>query len=121
MSQDHELGPEIRGRLTLNEAGLLPVVAQDATTGEVLMVAWMNEEALATTLATRQAVYWSRSRGELWRKGANSGNVQRVTAARLDCDGDTVLLTVEQTGPACHTGAQSCFDDGELPLGAGER
>jgi phosphoribosyl-ATP pyrophosphohydrolase/phosphoribosyl-AMP cyclohydrolase len=89
--------------------GLVACVCQDAATGEVLMVAWQTEEALARTLATRRATFWSRSRGELWEKGATSGNVLEVEWARLDCDGDTVLLGVVPSGPACHTGARSCF------------
>lgn len=91
-------------------AGLVPAIAQDATSGRVLMVAWMNREALAETEATGRAVYWSRSRGRLWRKGEESGHSQRVHEIRLDCDGDVVLLVIEQTGGiACHTGRQSCF------------
>ncbi len=90
-------------------SGLVAAVAQDASTGEVLMVAHMNREALRRTLETGQAWYWSRSRHRLWRKGEESGHTQRVTAARADCDGDVVLLHVEQTGPACHTGHRSCF------------
>ncbi len=90
--------------------GLVPAIAQDAETGRVLMVAWMNREALAQTAATGHAVYWSRSRGKLWRKGESSGHQQRVREVRLDCDGDVVLLAVEQKGGiACHTGRESCF------------
>jgi phosphoribosyl-AMP cyclohydrolase len=92
-----------------NEAGLIPAIAQDAETGEVLMMAWMNAEALALTIETRQAVYWSRSRRELWRKGASSGHTQQVLDIKVDCDQDTVLLSVRQTGAACHTGRTSCF------------
>jgi phosphoribosyl-AMP cyclohydrolase len=92
-----------------NEQGLIPVITQDATNGDVLMLAWMNEEALSLTLAEGRAVYWSRSRGQLWRKGETSGHVQKLVAARLDCDGDTLLLKVEQQGAACHTGRRSCF------------
>ncbi len=93
-----------------DERGLVPVVAQDADSGRVLMLAWMNREALAATVAEGIAVYWSRSRGRLWRKGEISGHVQTVRAVRLDCDGDTILLTVEQTGGiACHTGRERCF------------
>ncbi|MFM7567696.1 MAG: phosphoribosyl-AMP cyclohydrolase [Betaproteobacteria bacterium] len=91
-------------------SGLVPAIAQDAASGRVLMVAWMNREALAETAATRRAVYWSRSRGKLWRKGEESGHSQQVLDIRLDCDGDVVLLAVEQAGHiACHTGRQSCF------------
>lgn len=89
--------------------GLLPAIAQDHATGEVLMLAWMSAESLAETLRTGQVTYWSRSRGELWRKGATSGHVQRLIGLRIDCDRDCLLLAVEQTGPACHTGARSCF------------
>ncbi len=92
-----------------NEAGLIPAIAQDAETGEVLMMAWMNAEALALTIETRQAVYWSRSRRELWRKGASSGHTQQVLDIQVDCDQDTLLLSVRQTGAACHTGRTSCF------------
>jgi phosphoribosyl-AMP cyclohydrolase len=89
--------------------GLVTAVAQDARDNRVLMVAWMNREALTRTLATRDVTYWSRSRGALWRKGETSGHTQRLVEAFLDCDGDTVLLKVEQTGPACHTGEATCF------------
>lgn len=93
-----------------NEDGLVAAVAQDATSGEVLMLAWMNREALAETASSGRAVYWSRSRGRLWRKGEESGHVQYVREIRLDCDGDAVLLKVEQQGGiACHTGRRSCF------------
>ncbi len=93
-----------------NDDGLVPVIAQEASSGRALMVAWMNRDALAETVATGRAVYWSRSRSRLWRKGEESGNVQRVVELRLDCDGDAVLLRVEQTGGiACHTGRHSCF------------
>ena len=90
--------------------GLVPAIAQEASTERILMVAWMNREALAETAATGRAVYWSRSRGRLWRKGEESGHVQAVRELRLDCDGDVVLLKVEQAGGvACHTGRHSCF------------
>ncbi len=89
--------------------GLVTAVAQDARTGEVLMVAHMNREALRRTLETGEGWYWSRSRNRLWRKGEESGHTQRVTAVRADCDGDAVLVRVEQTGPACHTGHRTCF------------
>jgi phosphoribosyl-AMP cyclohydrolase len=90
--------------------GLVPVIAQDAASGRVLMVAWANAEALRETAATRQAVYWSRSRSRLWRKGEESGHRQAVRELRLDCDGDVVLYAVEQAGGiACHTGRESCF------------
>ncbi|HEY0878039.1 MAG TPA: phosphoribosyl-AMP cyclohydrolase [Zeimonas sp.] len=93
-----------------NEDGLVTAVAQDAVSGEVLMLAWMNRESLAETATTGRAVYWSRSRARLWRKGEESGHVQHVREIRLDCDGDAVLLKVEQQGGiACHTGRRSCF------------
>lgn len=89
--------------------GLLPTVVQDSSTKEVLMVAWMNEESYHKTLDTKETWFWSRSRQELWHKGGTSGNVQRVVDLKLDCDGDTLLVLVEPNGPACHTGAVSCF------------
>jgi phosphoribosyl-AMP cyclohydrolase len=93
-----------------DERGLVPAIAQDAASGRVLMMAWMNRDALAATVAEGIAVYWSRSRGRLWRKGESSGHTQVVRAVRLDCDGDTILLSVEQTGGiACHTGRERCF------------
>jgi phosphoribosyl-AMP cyclohydrolase len=95
--------------LRYDAQGLIPAIAQDHATGEVLMLAWMNEEAVRRTLATGEVTYWSRSRAEFWVKGATSGHRQRLIAMRADCDADALLLAVEQTGPACHTGAQSCF------------
>lgn len=93
-----------------NDQGLVPAIAQDADSGEVLMLAWMNRDALAATLEEGRAVYWSRSRGKLWRKGESSGHTQLVKEVRLDCDGDTLLLRVEQVGGiACHTGRRHCF------------
>ena len=93
-----------------NEQGLIAAVAQDATSGRVLTVAWMNREALQATVERKEAVYWSRSRKRLWRKGEESGNVQKVREVRLDCDSDAVLLQVDQAGGiACHTGRESCF------------
>jgi len=92
-----------------NEAGLIPAIAQQHDTGEVLMLAWMNRESIEETLETGRVCYYSRSRAALWRKGETSGHVQRLVEMRLDCDGDTILLLVEQTGPACHTGAHNCF------------
>lgn len=89
--------------------GLVPAVAQDVNTGAVLMLAWMNDESLRRTIATGDVTYWSRSRQQLWRKGETSGHTQRLVEAYVDCDGDTLLLKVEQTGPACHTGAPVCF------------
>jgi phosphoribosyl-ATP pyrophosphohydrolase/phosphoribosyl-AMP cyclohydrolase len=95
--------------LRWDDRGLVTTVVQDAASGQVLMVAWMNAEALELTLVTGEAHFWSRSRGELWHKGATSGNTQRVTGIWADCDGDTLLVQVEPAGPACHTGAVSCF------------
>lgn len=93
-----------------NADGLVPAIAQDAASGRVLMLAWMNRESLALTVQEGRAIYWSRSRGKLWRKGEESGNVQRLRDLRLDCDNDVVLLSVEQVGGiACHTGRESCF------------
>lgn len=104
--------------------GLLPAIAQDATTGEVLMVAWMNEESFAETRRTGKAVYWSRSRGKLWRKGEESGHAQTVLAIYVDCDADTILLKVDQVGAACHEGYRTCFFREVTPAGlklVGER
>lgn len=109
------LDPAIAGRLTRNADGLICAVVQQRGTGTVLMVAWMDDEALQRTLTTRRATYWSRSRKAYWVKGETSGHTQYVHEVRLDCDGDALLLVVDQTGPACHTGTHSCFDD-ELPL-----
>ena len=102
-----------------NADGLVPVVVQEHGTREVLMLAWSNSATLRETLRTGWATYYSRSRGTRWRKGESSGHVQRVVHARLDCDGDTVLLEVDQTGPACHTGTATCFHARDLPLDTG--
>jgi phosphoribosyl-AMP cyclohydrolase len=109
-----DLDPAIAGRLKRNADGLVCAVAQRKGTGEVLMVAWMDDEALHRTLTTRRATYFSRSRGRLWVKGETSGHTQHVHEVRLDCDGDAVLLVVDQEGPACHTGATTCFDEDVL-------
>ncbi|HEY4113768.1 MAG TPA: phosphoribosyl-AMP cyclohydrolase [Rhizomicrobium sp.] len=95
--------------VAFNADGLVPAIAQDRASGVVLMLAWMNREALERTLETGDVTYWSRSRQALWRKGQTSGHAQRLIEAWLDCDGDALLLKVEQTGPACHTGSPSCF------------
>ena len=96
--------------VVFNETGLVPVITQDAQSGRVLMLAWANREALAETISTGRGVYFSRSRGKLWRKGEESGNIQTVSEVRLDCDGDAVLYVVTQVGGmACHTGRESCF------------
>ena len=96
---------------------LIPAVVQDSTTNEVLMLAYMNSQSLALTLSTRKATYWSRSRNELWVKGATSGHFQKVISVALDCDGDALLIRVEQTGVACHTGERTCF---HTPLALGK-
>ncbi|TDO13836.1 MULTISPECIES: phosphoribosyl-AMP cyclohydrolase [Halomonas] len=100
---------EILDAIRFNADGMLPVIAQQHDSGEVLMMAWMNREALDETLRTGRVCYWSRSRGRLWRKGESSGQQQHLKGAALDCDGDTLLLQVDQTGPACHSGRRSCF------------
>ena len=108
-------------KVKFDEKGLIPAVAQDAVTGQVLMLAYMNQESLRLTLETGYATYFSRSRQQLWKKGETSGHTQKVVAMTLDCDGDAILLTVEQTGPACHTGEQTCFHNpvtGEIPATA---
>lgn len=107
--------------LRFNEAGLIPAVAQDWLDGAVLMVAWMNREAIERTLATGEVHYWSRSRAELWHKGATSGQIQTLKGLRYDCDADVLLLTIDQAGGgACHTGARSCFfDNGPEPTAGG--
>ena len=103
--------------LAFDDRGLLPAIAQQHDTGEVLMLAWMNRDAVVATLTHGRVTYWSRSRQTLWRKGDTSGHIQELVDARLDCDGDTLLMLIRQTGPACHTGARNCFfrragDDG---------
>jgi phosphoribosyl-AMP cyclohydrolase len=104
------VGADWLEEVSWNAEGLVPAIAQDATSGQVLMLAWMNREALERTAVEGRAVYWSRSRARLWPKGESSGHVQRVRSLRLDCDGDTVLLEVEQVGGiACHTGRAHCF------------
>lgn len=108
------LDPSIAARLKRDAAGLVCAVVQQQGTGEVLMVAWMNDEALHQTLSTRRGTYFSRSRNKLWVKGESSGNIQKVRSVRLDCDGDTLLVEVDQEGPACHTGDHTCFDADRL-------
>ncbi|MFB9409415.1 MULTISPECIES: phosphoribosyl-AMP cyclohydrolase [Dactylosporangium] len=103
------LDAEVADRLVRNEAGLVPVIVQELGTGKVLMLAWMDDEALHRTLTTGRATYWSRSRKEYWVKGETSGHAQHVKSIAIDCDGDALLLTVEQTGAACHTGNHTCF------------
>ncbi|MFL6160375.1 MAG: phosphoribosyl-AMP cyclohydrolase [Marmoricola sp.] len=108
------LDPAIAARLKRNDAGLVPAVVQQHDTGEVLMLGWMDDEALHRTLTTGRGTYWSRSRNEYWVKGETSGHRQHVVEVRLDCDGDTLLVKVDQQGPACHTGDRTCFDAGLL-------
>lgn len=105
---------QVRERLSPDANGLVAAIAQQWDTGEVLMLAWMNEEALRRTLESGRATYWSRSRGEYWVKGETSGNLQLVKSVRLDCDGDALLISVDQTGVACHTGTRTCFDVGVI-------
>ena len=109
-----EAQPDIVERAKFGSDGLIPCVAQDVVSREVLMVAWMNKEALTRTLTEGRVTYFSRSRGEYWRKGDTSGNTQLAKRLRLDCDGDVLLAEVEQTGPACHTGGSTCFEAGDL-------
>jgi phosphoribosyl-AMP cyclohydrolase len=111
------LDPAIAARLKRTPDGLVPAVVQQHDTGEVLMLGWMDDEALHRTLSTGRGTYWSRSRQEYWVKGETSGHTQRVVEVRLDCDADTVLVRVDQTGPACHTGSRTCFDDDVLLAG----
>ena len=108
------LDPQLAAQLKRGADGLVTAVVQDATDQRVLMVGWMDDEALHRTLTTGRATYWSRSRGEYWRKGDTSGHVQWVRSVALDCDGDTLLVQVDQIGQACHRGTDTCFDEGEL-------
>jgi phosphoribosyl-AMP cyclohydrolase len=117
MSAEPQLDPAVAALLEHDPAGLVAAVVQQHDTGEVLMVAWMDDEALRRTLTTGRATYWSRSRGEYWVKGETSGNRQWVRGVRLDCDGDALLVLVDQEGAACHTGERSCF---HRPLPAAE-
>jgi phosphoribosyl-AMP cyclohydrolase len=116
MARPSALDPAIAARLKRDEQGLVAAVAQQYDSGAVLMVGWMDDEALHRTLTTGRATYFSRSRQDYWRKGDTSGNVQWVREVFLDCDGDTVLVRVDQVGPACHTGTPTCFDDGRLAV-----
>ncbi|MFB4316220.1 phosphoribosyl-AMP cyclohydrolase [Actinomadura sp. 21ATH] len=115
------LDPKIADRLKRDENGLFPAIAQQYDTGEVLMLAWMNDEALHRTLTTGRCTYWSRSRQEYWVKGESSGHQQWVKSVALDCDGDAVLVKVDQVGGACHTGDRTCWDADELDAVVGER
>ena len=120
MNMSDDIANTIINELAFNADGLLPAIAQQADTGEILMMAWMNADAVRETLATGRVCYWSRSRGALWRKGESSGQIQMLKEFRWDCDNDTVLLQVDQTGVACHTGRRSCFfkavRDGEIAV-----
>jgi phosphoribosyl-AMP cyclohydrolase len=109
--EETSLDPAIAARLRRNADGLVPAIVRRHDDGDVLMLAWMDDEALHRTLTTGRATYWSRSRERHWVKGETSGHHQYVKSVALDCDGDTILLTVEQVGPACHTGAPTCFFD----------
>ena len=115
-SSGGSLDPAIARLLKRDAQGLVPAVVQQHDTGEVLMVGWMDDEALHRSLTTGRTTFWSRSRGEYWVKGDTSGNRQWVREVRLDCDGDTLLVKVDQEGPACHTGARTCFDEVALPV-----
>lgn len=120
-SENSHLDPQIADRLKRDAAGLITAVVQQHDTGEVLMVGWMDDEALHLTLTTGRATYWSRSRQEYWVKGDTSGHLQWVKSVALDCDGDSVLVQVDQVGAACHTGDRTCFQAGVLAVTAGVR
>lgn len=111
------MNAELEKLLKFNADGLIPAIAQQHDTGEVLMMAWMNKDAIAETLETGKVCYWSRSRQSMWRKGETSGNQQKLISFRLDCDGDTILLMVDQVGAACHTGRRNCFFYEPSPAG----
>ena len=116
-----ELDPRVAARLKRNPDGLMAAIAQQYDTGEVLMVAWMDDEALHRTLTTGRCTYWSRSRQEYWVKGETSGHLQYVKSVALDCDADAILVKVDQVGAACHTGDRTCFDADVLDAVVGER
>jgi phosphoribosyl-AMP cyclohydrolase len=113
------LDPALAAQLKRDSHGLVAAIVQQYDTGEVLMLGWMDDEALHRTLTTGRATYWSRSRQEYWVKGETSGHRQWIREVRLDCDGDALLVKVDQEGPACHTGTRTCFDDGLLPAAKG--
>lgn len=117
---DSQLDPSVAARLKRDTAGLVAAVVQQHDTGEVLMVGWMDDEALHRTLTTGRCTFWSRSRQEYWVKGATSGHAQYVKSVALDCDGDTVLVRADQVGAACHTGDRTCFDATPLDVVVGE-
>lgn len=116
MANDIPAGAATVDLVRYNADGLVPAVVQDDESGDVLMLAWMSKESLDLTLAEKRVTYWSRSRGELWRKGDTSGHYQYLRSIAMDCDGDTLLLRVEQVGAACHTGTRTCFEGRELAL-----
>lgn len=120
VGERHQVVADFLAELRFTSDQLIPAIAQQWDSGEVLMMAWMNEESLRETFVSGRATYWSRSRNELWRKGDTSGHTQRVLAISRDCDSDVLLLRVDQVGPACHTGSRSCFDTEtiDLPLAA---
>jgi len=118
---ESELDPEIAARLKRNSDGLIAAIAQQHDTGEVLMLGWMDDEALHRTLTTGRCTYWSRSRNEYWVKGETSGHAQWVKSVALDCDGDVVLVKVDQTDAACHTGDRTCFDADVLAATVADR
>lgn len=119
--KDSALPDDIRERLSRNDQGLVAAIIQQHDTGEVLMLGWMDDEALRRTLTSGRVTFWSRSRGEYWRKGDTSGHRQYVKSVALDCDGDALLIRVDQVGAACHTGTKTCFDDRSLPSVTGHR
>ena len=108
-----------RVEVEFNDDGLVPAIVQDERSGQVLMLAWMNQDSLRLSIETGETVFWSRSRSELWHKGATSGNTQRITSISVDCDGDALLVKVIPAGPACHTGEETCFHNGFFPQGHG--
>ena len=118
---DGQLDPDVAALLKRDAAGLVAAVVQQHDTGEVLMVGWMNDEALVRTLTSGRVTFWSRSRQELWRKGDTSGHVQYVHSVALDCDGDALLVQVDQVGAACHTGSRTCFEGRDLAAVRGQR
>lgn len=122
LSESRVLDPDIAARLKRDENGLFAAIIQQYDTAEVLMLGWMNDEALRRTLVEGRVTFWSRSRQEFWRKGDTSGHFQLVKKVQLDCDGDALLIQIDQVGAACHTGSRTCFEaGGELPAAVGNR